>query len=641
MMPKNSGERLATGRQHNSRLHRWRAAVFLCFLSLLLMVGVRVRAQDFPLAQQFNFLMGDPKSAVNALINFPWIADSPGSLPGFTRQAPKDTIRIVSVETPIKDSTDWKHWESDDGSVWIDLVTFAHPAQAAALLKSAGQPHSGYHWQNQLLLISETQVESKDAVGTALITPAGAILNVGVKLPILVHWDRPLPDSDRVTFNATLERLQATLTLLAHAYLDPTYVTFTPYVTPKPEGLVLARMTGFARLWSYVKYNWVFIDQRPDVNWDAVLNQYMPRIAAAKDDTEYVRLLQQAVGLLKDGHTNVYPTDPPPLDSPPLVLEPIDGKPVVTVVGDLPELGKVHAGMELLELDGTPVQTIVQRDIDPYLSSSTLQDRQLQRARRLLEGPPDSVVRTKWRSPDGAMVEVPLRRNLSSNWTVLKLPTHERFELKELPGNIAYIGLSDFSNPEVVTRFESNLDHLLNEKAWIIDLRFNGGGSSNIGYRILAHFIDSAAERSSWRTREYKPAFEAWGEPQTYYDGQPENIEPAPGPRYGGPIYVLTSASTCSAAEDFLIPLKMAKRITIVGEPTCGSTGQPLQFSIYGAFARVCTKWDRFPDGTEFVGIGVLPDIRSARSARDVELGNDTVLKQALALASKSTSSLH
>ena len=85
-----------------------------------------------------------------------------------------------------------------------------------------------------------------------------------------------------------------------------------------------------------------------------------------------------------------------------------------------------------------------------------------------------------------------------------------------------------------------------------------------------------------------------------------------------GPVYVLTSPSTCSAAEDFLIPLKMAKRITIVGEPTCGSMGQPLPFSIYGASARVCTKWDRFPDGTEFVGIGVLPDV-SGRSKSGVD----------------------
>ena len=291
--------------------------------------------------------------------------------------------------------------------------------------------------------------------------------------------------------------------------------------------------------------------------------------------------------------------------------------------------------MELLEIDGTPVQTIIARDIDPYISSSTIQDRQLQRARRMLQGPAGTHVETTWRAPDGKVVKLALARNRSINREALKLPSHEQFEFKELPGHIAYIGLNDFGDPKIVTSFESNLERLLDIRAWIIDLRQNGGGSSDIGYRILDHFIESPTEGSTWRTREYKPAFEAWGEPQTFYEGHPTKIEPADGRRYEGPIYVLTSPSTCSAAEDFLIPLKMSKRITIVGEPTCGSTGQPLQFSIYGALARVCTKWDRFPDGTEFVGIGILPDVRSARSVRDVELGRDAALQEALGLASK------
>jgi carboxyl-terminal processing protease len=240
--------------------------------------------------------------------------------------------------------------------------------------------------------------------------------------------------------------------------------------------------------------------------------------------------------LLKDGHTNVYPVHTLPTDSPALVLEPIDGKPVATVVGKLPELRRLSPGMELLEIDGTPVETIVARDIDPYISSSTIQDRQLQRSRRLLQGPPDSHVETTWRSPGGKIVKAELLRNRSANPEALKIASHERFEFKELSGHIGYIGLNDFSNPAIVTSFEAKLPRLLEEEAWIIDLRRNGGGSSDIGYRILAHFIDAPTEGSTWRTREYKPSFEAWGEPQTFYEGDPEKIEPAAGPRYKGPI---------------------------------------------------------------------------------------------------------
>ena len=112
-------------------------------------------------------------------------------------------------------------------------------------------------------------------------------------------------------------------------------------------------------------------------------------------------------------------------------------------------------------------------------------------------------------------------------------------------------------------------------------------------------------------------------------------IKLADGSRYARPVYVLISARTCSAAEDFLIPLKVQKRATLVGEATCGSSGQPLFFSIYGADVRICTKWDRFPDGTEFVGVGVLPDVEVSRTKEDVASGRDAVLNAAIQLASR------
>jgi C-terminal processing protease CtpA/Prc len=199
---------------------------------------------------------------------------------------------------------------------------------------------------------------------------------------------------------------------------------------------------------------------------------------------------------------------------------------------------------------------------------------------------------------------------------------------------VAYIGLSDFEDPAAVTDFEARFNQLREAKAWIIDLRWNGGGSSTIGYQILAHFIDAPVEGSKASSRLYNPTVAAQGGPQAWYEWGTDKIQPATGPLYQGPVYVLTSPRTCSAAEDFLIPLRMAKRITIVGEPTCGSTGQPLHFSIYGATARVCTKWDRFPDGTEFVGTGVVPNVKAAMTKRDVASGRDAVLETAIELAS-------
>ncbi len=591
-------------------------------------------AQGNPVGAQFDRLMDQPKEVVGDLVTFPWIAEIPDSLPGFRKVPHGRTIRMVSVERPVEDFSQWRHWESEDGLAWVDLVSFAKPFTATQMLESARQPHSGYHWANQLLLFSGTGNRSKEAVGATLIAGNGFLLNAGLKLPLEVHWDRPLPDADRIAFDAALTRFQSSLEMLARTLLDPVYVSLGPRIEPKADALPVLRMAGFARLWSYIKYNFVYLDKRPDVNWDAVLDRYLPRIAAARDDIEYGRILQQAVALLKDGHTNVYPNAVARQDAPLIVLEPIEGKPVVTAVGSLPELGAIRPGMELLSIDGTSAATIIERDLDPYISTSTIQDRQLRQMRMLLQGAPGSQARTRWRSADGTETEIALTRNGSQNRSALALPSHPRFERKELPGNVAYIGLNDFSNPAIDAEFEKAFDELRTAKAWVIDLRWNGGGSSDIGYRILSHFIDQPAQGSIASTRLYNPTFEAYGRAQAWYDFGTDKIEPAAGPHYEGPVYVLTSPNTCSAAEDFLIPLKMSKRITIVGEPSCGSTGQPLQFSIYGATARVCTKWDRFPDGTEFVGVGVVPDVKAARTAKDVISGRDAVLEKAMELAS-------
>lgn len=42
-----------------------------------------------------------------------------------------------------------------------------------------------------------------------------------------------------------------------------------------------------------------------------------------------------------------------------------------------------------------------------------------------------------------------------------------------------------FSNPAIDPDFETEFNQRRTAKAWIIDLRWNGGGSSEIGYRHL------------------------------------------------------------------------------------------------------------------------------------------------------------
>ena len=79
---------------------------------------------------------------------------------------------------------------------------------------------------------------------------------------------------------------------------------------------------------------------------------------------------------------------------------------------------------------------------------------------------------------------------------------------------------------------------------------------------------------------------------------------------YEGPLQILISRNTMSAAEDFTAMFKGNHRGTLIGEPTYGSTGTPCFIPLRcGGRAQVVSVGYRLLDGTEFIGKGIMPDM--------------------------------
>ena len=78
------------------------------------------------------------------------------------------------------------------------------------------------------------------------------------------------------------------------------------------------------------------------------------------------------------------------------------------------------------------------------------------------------------------------------------------------------------------------------------------------------------------------------------------------------PVYVLTSASTVSAAEQFSYDLKMLKGVTLVGETTRGSAHAGVFHRIDDHFGLGIpeTKAINPFSTTDWEGVGVEPDIK-------------------------------
>ena len=144
--------------------------------------------------------------------------------------------------------------------------------------------------------------------------------------------------------------------------------------------------------------------------------------------------------------------------------------------------------------------------------------------------------------------------------------------------------------------------------------------------------IEKAIPHTLWKTPQHISAFKAWGRPEKWFEGEPRKIEPDLGDKYLGPLVVLIGPETFSAAEDFVVPLHAAARATIVGQKSGGSTGQPLQFSFLDGKirGRVCTKRDTYPDGREFVGVGIIPDVEVHPTVEDILKDRDVVLEKGI-----------
>jgi C-terminal processing protease CtpA/Prc len=396
------------------------------------------------------------------------------------------------------------------------------------------------------------------------------------------------------------------------------------------------KIAGLSKLWSEAKFNFVYFDKLPGLDWDALYLSYLPKVRATSSTLEYYRLLMEMAAQLHDGHTGVWMPDAlaDETSARPLVRTGrVEGKVMVLAVGD-PALkaSGVVPGLEVVAIDGLPPSEYARRSVVPYESASTPQDLDARvYGYSLLRGSTRTPVRLELRDASGATMTRTIPRVSRAEYR--KSFTSEPMSFAMLPGNVAYVALNTFVENAAAEKFEAAFPEITKADALVIDVRENGGGNSNVGYRVLACLTSTGFVGSTWETRVYRPTLRAWGRRESRYVGEPDAI-PANGTHlFTKPVVVLTSPRTYSAAEDFVVAFRAMKRGLLVGEATGGSTGQPLVFALPGGGgARICTKHDRFPDGAEFVGKGVEPDRAVAPTVEDLRAGRDTVLEAALKL---------
>lgn len=322
---------------------------------------------------------------------------------------------------------------------------------------------------------------------------------------------------------------------------------------------------------------------------------------------------------------------------------------------NLSKKNEIPIGTEIINVNGISTQIYMDKYVKPYISASTEYITEDRAIRYLFKSPIGTKYDIEMRLPSGELKSLTLTHTKTTDTEMYPpIPKNALLEFKWMDKDIAYLALNSFSYLKIDTLFIEKLPELYQAKSLIIDLRINGGGTTDIGSYILKHLTnDTLLYGSREKSRLHIPAYKAWGlystpqdtigsewHTQAYlsfrdqyyqdFDYHPDTISEDI-KRIVIPTVLLIGHHTASAAEDFLIYADNQSHMTKIGTPTFGSTGQPFYFELPGGGnARVCTKKDTYRDGREFVGYGIQPDIEVIKTLRDYINNNDPELNKAV-----------
>jgi carboxyl-terminal processing protease len=194
-------------------------------------------------------------------------------------------------------------------------------------------------------------------------------------------------------------------------------------------------------------------------------------------------------------------------------------------------------------------------------------------------------------------------------------------------GDIGYLNLASMEGLSVWSWRDdkSMVDVALDEaiaafagtRAVIVDVTYNLGGYDSVSRHVAGRFADRR------RLAYTKVAFAARGvAPQPFY------VEPSTRSRYLGPVYLLTSDVTVSAAETFTLFMRALPNVVHVGGTTRGAlsdmTEKPLP---NGWQLNLPAEIYRDPEGRNFEVAGIPPQVK-----REVFPPNDLAVGHARAV---------
>ena len=371
------------------------------------------------------------------------------------------------------------------------------------------------------------------------------------------------------------------------------------------------------------------------VNWQAVHDELLPRVEAAKTNGEARDVVSLMLDRLHQTHFGIIPADAydtmdnksdtsadTALDGQVgLDLRILDGRAIVSgVAADSSAMqAGVQKGWEVVKVGGASVAPMIVRLAEARDHSRFVELMTVRALLSRMDGPIGSDIAVEFADVNGIRISKRLARKVSEGEMAqfgFLPPRVVNFESRRLPDGVEYIRFNIFLKPDlVVTRFGQAIHDCGNCPGVIVDVRGNPGGLGAMAMGIAGFLIAQPDQKlGTMFMRSLPLRFVIFPRAQAYQ----------------GPVAVLVDGFTASTAEIFAEGMQDLKRARVFGERTAGAAlpsqierlpnGDGFQYAMANYISE---------SGRQLEGNGVIPDVKVALDRSALSQGRDSVLEAA------------
>ncbi|MGO8679032.1 MAG: S41 family peptidase [Limisphaerales bacterium] len=190
--------------------------------------------------------------------------------------------------------------------------------------------------------------------------------------------------------------------------------------------------------------------------------------------------------------------------------------------------------------------------------------------------------------------------------------------------NIGYLAISGWSDEAIPQDCDAALEEMRDTRGLILDVRLNGGGSEDLALKLAGRFLPVG----------FVYAHSQFRNGPDHADLTPmrkRRVEPRGPWRYSRPVVVLIGQKCMSSNESFVAMMSGDPEAVIMGDHTCGSSGNPRIVHLPLDMTVSVPRWiDYLPDATPLDERGFQPQVRFEPTPDSFAAGHDELLRAAL-----------